>query len=163
MRIYEDSVLAGMALRGVKFIPQTEPEKNIAELKSFLGQAKKQVTIIAGGLESSVYERPATISNIETLLKKNVIFRVILGPQKKEKFIEEHPNLINLYKIYKKQIFIYIADKIPQAHFAVVDNEHVLYEENHEPSKPRDVFYEYKNKELAKQLNTIVDEIIEQV
>lgn len=161
MKIFQDSVSAGMYVMGAVFMPKEETyEGNIGELGRLLGKAKKEITIVAGELENAIYEDWTVISEIEKALKKQAKLRILVGPQDWNCFMKEHKRLLNLTDKYKGKIAIYTAEESPKLHFAVVDNKHVGYEKEHKPGQLRDVYYEYGNKDFARKLNSVVDELI---
>ena len=148
-----------MALAGYAFIPKGATKEGIAELISFLSHAKKEVRIVSGGLESAVYEKPEVISEIRGLLERGVNFRAIVGPYEQEEFMKDHAEFKRLFDEYGNQIQIYSTSDTPKAHYAVIDNKHVLYEEYHKHNRPREIHYLYSAAPLAGRLKKSFEQL----
>lgn len=160
MKLFNDAVQAGMAVRGAKFYPRDAYLEEIKEFRSFIKRAKYNTSIVSDELDKKVYEDSDIIHNLENSLKMGVKFRFIISPKNWDDFKKEHENLTRLLTKYNNQVEMYLADRNPELHYAVVDSKHVLFEERHKHGQPREVFYEYGNKSFAKELNQAFDEVI---
>ena len=70
MKAFSDAMLAGMALRGTKFIPSYARERATSELIHSFGLANESVTIVAGGREAEILKNKNIVSQVGYLLSR---------------------------------------------------------------------------------------------
>jgi len=162
MKIFQDAFILGMNIGNCKYINKTE--ESLAELLQFMKHTKNSLKVVTGELDPKLYERAEVINTLECLLSKGKEVRIVFSKQNKriapEKMLRrENPFLMDLKDDYKRKLKLYYVPKRTNAHYAVVDDRHVFFEEPHEPYAKRDAFFEYNSPEFAKQLEKRFDKL----
>ena len=124
---------------------------SLKECKGLFGQANKSIHIVAGDLESTLFEDKEVLDILKQRMnrQKNPIdVQIIYGPKHDPKthtiFEWESPNLLMAQ-----------VPTRPSAHFMIIDNKHTRVEEYHEQFKPeRKAYIAYRTLFLADKLET---------
>jgi len=92
------------------------------ELMELIKDALWSVIIMSGTMRSSVYCDDGLISAMEEARERGVFFRFIVGPE---------PDLNTLRRLKAFWNSLFVTDKRPAQHFAVIDGRAVRYEKFH--------------------------------
>jgi hypothetical protein len=139
------------------FSPNKNMDHAVESCKELLSTAKHSIHIVAGDLDSELFENPAILDMLRTLATRKhdpVSIQILYGPTPDTKTHE-------LYKMAKDVGITLIRLPVrPNGHFIVVDGKHTRVEEYHEQGAPeRKAYMAYNTLFLADKLEGEFEDI----
>lgn len=164
MKIFQDALILGLNLGGVRYISKKESE-SYAELLQFMKHTKKCFKIVTGELDPALYEKSETILSFENLLEKGLEVKIVFHGDDNIKDLSEYleiknPELCHLKRKFKDRLKIFWTPVRPISHYGIVDNRHVFFEEPHEKYQKRDVYFDYNDNKFASRLEKVFDKYV---
>jgi len=144
------------------FTPNENINHSITGCEELLSKAKHTIHIVAGDLDSQLFENPTILDILQTITtreKNPVNVKILFGPKtdsKTQKLFEMAQGNANIELIKLRER--------PTGHFIVVDGKHTRVEEFHEQSAPeRKAYMAYDTIFLGDKLEAEFDNLMSQV
>jgi len=142
---------------GVEYISKEQQEKSKERFNELIKNAQNEIWVVAGELNPEFYGKEFAEA-ITQKIKMNNAFRVRLLFSKDvnteteiiDKIKEENDDVVSAFKQFPDNIEMYRANRRPQFHFDICDNN-VYLERKHKANAPRAVLAVRDNEKLAKE------------
>ena len=158
----------GLVFGDVKIIPPKDEswvtaddqEGNIAELIYFISRAKKEIKVVCGEMDPSLYDHPDVVNELYNFLKEDKNRKIEFVFSKTSISLKEacrslyygHENLfrkLDELEDWSRQVIFYWTHIRPNQHYTIIDDDASAIEEPfHKKNHRRFIKYFYNNIEI---------------